>query len=204
MVKCISAFLNFCYIAQRNALTKMDLEALQDALTRFHCHREVFVGTAGVNGDQISLPQQHSLMHYLRFIQLFSSPNGLCSSITESKHIKAVKEPWRRSSRYKALKQMLLTNSRLDKLASAGRIFSRFGMMEGTASSYTAMILRGEYPQLRTMEDNNNDDDIGPVAGPKSMSSIELAHTAGKLLLFCVEYISNAYPFSRTRISTLN
>ncbi|KAF8992148.1 hypothetical protein BDQ17DRAFT_1392882 [Cyathus striatus] len=46
----------------------------------------------------------------------FGAPNGLCSSITESKHIKAVKEPWRCSNRYNALGQMLLTNERLDKL----------------------------------------------------------------------------------------
>ena len=180
MVKCISAFLDFCYIARRNALTTTDLETLQDAIARFHTHREVFVDTAGVNGDRISLPRQHSLMHYFRSIQLFGSPNGLCSSITESKHIKAVKEPWRRSSRYKALRQMLVTVSRLDKLASAGQIFSRLGMMEGTTSSYTAMMLRGESPQPQTMEDKNDDDDAGPVSGPKSMSSIELARTVGK------------------------
>jgi len=33
--------------------------------------------------------------------------NGLCSSITELKHIKAVKEPWCQSSQYKALIKML-------------------------------------------------------------------------------------------------
>jgi hypothetical protein len=185
MVKCLSAFLDFCYIARRNALTTEDLEELQNALTCFHNHRKVFVDTAGVNGDQISLPQQHALIHYLCSIRLYGSPNGLCSSITESKHIKAVKEPWRRSSRYKALKQMLVTNSRLEKLASAGRIFSRLGMMEGTTSSYTAMILCGELPQpLEDGDDNSDDDDdAGPAHGPKSLSSIELARTAGKLLL---------------------
>ncbi|KAH9028838.1 hypothetical protein EDB83DRAFT_2230010 [Lactarius deliciosus] len=31
-------------------------------------------------------------------IQQFGALNGLCSSITESKHIKAVKEPWHCSS----------------------------------------------------------------------------------------------------------
>lgn len=119
MVKCLSAFLDFCYIARRNALTTEDLEDLQNALTHFHHHRKVFVGTAGLNGDHVSLPRQHALIHYLRSIRLYGSPNGLCSSITESKYIKAVKEPWRRSSRYKALKQMLVTNSQLEKLASA-------------------------------------------------------------------------------------
>ena len=48
--------------------------------------------------DSISLPCQHALSHYYYLIHLFGSPNGLCSSITESKHIKAMKEPWRRSN----------------------------------------------------------------------------------------------------------
>ncbi|KAI0000684.1 hypothetical protein BJV74DRAFT_876933 [Russula compacta] len=191
MVKCILAFLDFCYIAQRNALTNSDLEELQDALTHFHHDQEIFVGTAGVNGDQISLPRQHSLMYYLCSIQLFGSPNGLCSSIMESKHIKAVKEPWRHSSCYKALKQMLVTNSHLDKLASAGHIFSQLGIMEGMASSYTAMILRGESPQPRTMEDKDDNDDVGPVAGPKSLSSIELAQMVERGYPHSIEHLAN-------------
>jgi hypothetical protein len=186
MVKTLSAFLDFCYIARRNALTVDALEELKTALDRFHFHRDVFVGTAGVSGERISLPRQHSIMHYCRSIQLFGSPNGLCSSITESKHIKAVKEPWRRSSHYKALKQMLVTISRLEKLSSAHRVFSRVGMMEGTTSSYTAMILHGELPQPRANDDGDNEDnDAGPVHGPRTLSSIELARKAG-LFLFGV------------------
>ena len=38
------------------------------------------------------------------------------TSITENKHIFAAKKPWRRSSRFEALGQMLLTNQRLEKL----------------------------------------------------------------------------------------
>ncbi|KAH9032130.1 hypothetical protein EDB85DRAFT_2073967 [Lactarius pseudohatsudake] len=166
MVKCISAFLDF------------GLDNLQDALTRFHQHRDIFIRT-GVRTD-ISLPRQHSLVHYFRSICLFGSPNGLCSSITESKHIKAVKEPWRRSSRYHALVQMLRTLSRLDKMAATCHIFTSEGMMEGSTSSYTAMVLRGEQPQpladpTEDHNDDNEDHDLGPVSGPKVLSSIELA-----------------------------
>ena len=50
----------------------------------------------------------------------------------ESKHIKAVKEPWHRSSRWNALRQMLKTNSRLDKLAAVRADFASRGMLEGT------------------------------------------------------------------------
>jgi hypothetical protein len=76
---------------------------------------------------------------------------------------------------------MLLTLARLDKLSLAGCIFLQIGMMEGSASSYMAMILRGEVPQPKASDDNE-DDDAGPVPGPKSLSSIELPRNAGVLL----------------------
>ncbi|KAI0000685.1 hypothetical protein BJV74DRAFT_876935 [Russula compacta] len=148
-----------------------------------HVPSEFFVGTAGVNGDFISLPCQHSLLHYLCSIRLFGSPNGLCSSITESKHIKAVKEPWWRSSRYNALIQMLWTICRLDKLAVAWRAFEELGMIDGTTASYTAMIQAGGVPQPRAVieaaNDDNDDNDNGPSPGPKTLSTVELARLPG-------------------------
>ena len=59
------------------------------------------------------------MTHYSLLIRLFGAPNGLCSSITESKHIKDVKEPWQQSNRYNTLLQMLITIQRLNKLAAA-------------------------------------------------------------------------------------
>ncbi|KAH8994183.1 hypothetical protein EDB86DRAFT_3064749 [Lactarius hatsudake] len=149
MVKCVSAFLDFCYIARRNAISAEGLDSLQDALTRFHQHRDIFIRTG-------------------------------------SKHIKAVKEPWRRSSRYHALVQMLRTLSRLDKMAAACRILTGQGMMEGSTSSYTAMVLRGEQPRplgdlAEDHEDEDEDHDLGPSSGPKVLSSIELAKTPDDL-----------------------
>ncbi|KAG1728409.1 hypothetical protein EDD22DRAFT_982701 [Suillus occidentalis] len=66
----------------------------------------------------------------------------LCSSIIESKHIKAVKEPWRCSSRFKALGQMLLTNQRLDKLAAARVDFQARGMLKGSCLSEALHMLQ--------------------------------------------------------------
>ena len=70
--------------------------------------------------------------HYLAMIHLFGALNGLCSSITEVKHIKAVKEPWHQSNYNKPLKQMLFTNQRLDKLAAARINFMQQGMLSNS------------------------------------------------------------------------
>jgi hypothetical protein len=72
------------------------------------------------------------MAHYAMLIRLFGAPNGLCSSITESKHIEAAKVPWRRSNWYNALLQMLLTNQWLDKLAATCASFQNWGMLNDT------------------------------------------------------------------------
>jgi hypothetical protein len=129
VIRTFRAFLEFCYIARQNVLTEDDLDRLKGALERFHQYRTIFK-ESGVRKD-FSLPRQHSLIHYHSLIRLFGAPNGLCSSITESKHIRAVKEPWRRSNRREALGQMLVTNQRLDQLAAARAYFNNRGMLTG-------------------------------------------------------------------------
>jgi hypothetical protein len=117
MITSIHVFLEFCYLIWHESHTEQTLNNIMCTLCNFHQLWQIFVDI-GVLPDGISLPCQHSIVHYQPLIELFGLPNGLCSSITKSKHIKAVKEPWRRSNKYKALSQMLVTNQRLEKLAS--------------------------------------------------------------------------------------
>ena len=129
------AFLKFCYLVRRHIISEKALADIKDALERFHTWREIFRAGDNPVVTTFSLPCQHSAKHYPTLIRLFGAPNGLCSSITECKHIKAVKEPWRRSSKYQPLGQMLLTNQRLDKLAASRVDFSSRGMMNQTCLS---------------------------------------------------------------------
>ena len=133
LIRTFRAFLEFCYIARKNFITETDLSALEDALSRFYANREILV-TSGVREDFL-LPRQHSLIHYPHLIRLFGAPNGISSSITESQHIRSVKEPWRRSNRHEALGQMLVTNQRLDQLNAARSDFAKRGMLDGSVLS---------------------------------------------------------------------
>lgn len=141
MVLAFRAFLEFCYIVRRDVIDSRDLVALDDALERFHKYRTIFE-TTGVRLEGFALPRQHSMVHYHALIRAFGAPNGVCSSITESKHIKAVKEPYRRSNRWKALGQMLMTNQRLDKLAACRVDFEARGMLKGTLLNSVLVELR--------------------------------------------------------------
>ncbi|TFK60592.1 hypothetical protein BDN72DRAFT_872887 [Pluteus cervinus] len=134
IVTAIRWFLDFCYLVRHSVISETTLSAVDNALSEFHVHREFF-RDSGVRPDGFSLPRQHSLIHYHDNIVKFGAPNGLCSSITESRHITAVKKPWRRSNRYEAIGQMLLTNQRLDKLAAARADFVSWGMLPPVRSS---------------------------------------------------------------------
>ncbi|KAJ6626555.1 hypothetical protein B0H10DRAFT_2211156 [Mycena sp. CBHHK59/15] len=114
MLRAFSAFLDFCYLVRRNVVDEATLVAIDGALARYHLERVIF-SESGVAPNGFCLPRQHSLTHYRYLIQEFGAPNGLCSSITESKHIKA----------------MLTINDRLDKLAAARVDFEDRGMLAG-------------------------------------------------------------------------
>jgi hypothetical protein len=90
MVKAVAALIDFCYLMRRNVIDQTALVQIQNTLDSFHHHREIF-REVGIHPDGFSLPWQHSLAHYVFSITQFGAPNGLCSSITKSKHIKAVK-----------------------------------------------------------------------------------------------------------------
>ncbi|KAG2084606.1 uncharacterized protein F5147DRAFT_748792 [Suillus discolor] len=144
---------------------------LSNCLERFHRYRQIFQDT-GIQFDGFSLPRQHALCHYSMLIRLFGAPNGICSSITESKHIKAVKEPWRRSSKFNALGQMLLTNQRLDKLAASRSDFTARGMLDNSyISDHLGHLDRLESARgtTETMQvdapNGNNHDDSGAGDG---------------------------------------
>ena len=118
-------------VVQHDVHDTESLEALQDTLDQFHKHCEIFQSSS-VHPNGFDLPQSHAAVHYMHLIWAFGAPNGLCSSITELKHIVTVKEPWRWSSRWNTLREMLTMNSHLDKLAAAQVDFASCGMLEGT------------------------------------------------------------------------
>ena len=166
MVKCLAAFMEVCYLARRPDIDEATLHSFDSALQRFHTFHEVF-RTSGVRPTGFGLPRQHSLIHYHRHFEEFGAPGGLCSSITESRHITAVKKPWRRSNRYDALGQMLLTNQRLDKLAAASTNFIDRGMLPAS---------RAPQPPLPPPPDDD-DDDHRPLDDARVMGHVTLART---------------------------
>ena len=127
MLHAITAFLNFCYLVWHSQIDESVLDQIDDAVNHFHWECHIFI-ELGI-WDNFLLPCQYAIVHYHLMIQLFGAPNGLCLSITESKHIKAVKQPYRCSSWNNPLGEMILTNQWNDKLATAQVDFESYGML---------------------------------------------------------------------------
>jgi hypothetical protein len=163
---------------------------MESSLAEFFALRSVFQ-ELGVRVRGFALPRQHSLVHYTSSIQLFSSPNGLCSSITESRHITVVKRPWRRSSRHNALLQILRTNARLSKMAAIRVEFGQRGMLHGnilSASKIAAAIevedLLGEpLPHAADTTRRSEEEESEWYDGPTVSSFFELARHPGMICL---------------------
>ncbi|KAI9429507.1 hypothetical protein H4582DRAFT_2114355 [Lactarius indigo] len=128
VILCLGAFMDACYISRRQDIDSGALDALDRALEKFKQLREVFRTSD------------------------FGAPGGLCTSITESHHITAVKKPWCRSNRFQALGQMLLTNQRLDKLAAMRSHFTSLNIT--SQAPYPPHLLSDN-----NNNNNNNDDD---------------------------------------------
>ncbi|KAJ7753614.1 hypothetical protein DFH07DRAFT_1030442 [Mycena maculata] len=148
MVRAVADVAEFCYLVRRDVIDEDTLTAVDKAVSDFHIHREAF---RLVRPDGFSLPRQHSMVHYRRLIQMFGAPNGLCSSITESKHIKA----------------------RLDKLGAARVDFTSRGMMSGALLPLPPLTQRDS--ETPPPDPNDEDVDHGEIAGPTCLGEVRLA-----------------------------
>jgi hypothetical protein len=100
-------------------------------------------------------------------------------------HIRAVKKPWRRSSRLKALDQILLTNQRLSKLSAIRRSFEHCGMLQYDCHTAALKEVGLDAPETEPNPNAtdgimNENDDCGPVGGPQVLNHVVLARRKGK------------------------
>ena len=172
MIRAISSFMEFCYLVCHYVLNDNDLGAIDSAVADFHHDHIAF---NKICPDGYSLPHQHSLVHYRFLIQEFGAPNELCSSITELKHIKAVKEPWCHSSHFEALGQMLVTNQWLDKLTAAHVKFQAQGMLSASYFDQPDQPDPQPPPATQLPDDMNNEDDDGGAVDGTVLGKVTLA-----------------------------
>ncbi|GBE89318.1 predicted protein [Sparassis crispa] len=141
MVRALSAFLDFCYLMRRTDFDEETLAAVQNSIQRFHCHREMVC-------EKTSLCLDNTLSYTTQTIY------------ENLEH----QMPWRRSSRYNALSQMLLTNQHLDKLAALRTHFVERGI-----------LAPARLPPPTPFD--NDEEEAGPINDDRVLAEVILART---------------------------
>lgn len=129
MIRAIREFIDFSYLIRREVIDEDVLDAIDGCIERFHRYRECFKAMNVLGKRGFNLPRQHSLVHYRSLIQQFGAPNGLSTSIMESKHKESVKNVWRRSNRYNATEQMAKMVERTEKMKAQRVQYERAKMI---------------------------------------------------------------------------
>ena len=108
------ALLDFLYFASYPTHTSHTLTLLDDALTRFHANKSVFVDL-GIR-EHFKLPKLHFLDHYRRSIELFGTTDNYDTQHSERLHIDFAKEAYRATNRKDELSQMTIWMERKEKI----------------------------------------------------------------------------------------
>ena len=114
LVRAVRALLDFVYLAQYPVHSKATLDALDDALRRFHENKEIFVDL-GIR-EHFHFPKLHFARHYRYLIELLGAADNFNTEYTERLHIDLAKEAYRATNRKDEYVQMTLWLERKEKI----------------------------------------------------------------------------------------
>ena len=101
----VRALLDFIYLSQYSVHTTKSLNALDDALRRFHEDKDIFIELGA--RQHLNLPKLHSLTHYQRSIVLFGAADNYNTEQSERLHIDFTKNTYKATNFKEELKQMV-------------------------------------------------------------------------------------------------
>jgi hypothetical protein len=115
LIRCVRALLDFLYLAQYPIHTDETLMLLEDALSRFHANKEIFV-ELGIRPDGFKLPKLHFASHYVEFIKLYGTTDNFNTEYTERLHIDLAKDAYAATNFKDEFHQMTLWLERKEKI----------------------------------------------------------------------------------------
>ena len=100
----VRALLEFLYLAQLPAHSSTSLARLEDAVSRYHSNKDIFIDL-GVR-DNFNMAKIHSLIHYGPSIQLFGATDNYNTEQTEWLHIDLTKNAYHATNHKDEYSQM--------------------------------------------------------------------------------------------------
>lgn len=107
VVHAVRTVLDFIYLTSLHSHTATTPRALQDCLTRFHDHKNVFLELGAQSQEHFNIPKIHAMQHYVVIIQLFGSADGFNTELPEHLHIDYAKDTYHASNQRDYLIQMV-------------------------------------------------------------------------------------------------
>jgi hypothetical protein len=114
LVRAVRALLDFLYLARFPVHTEETLKTLEDALTRFHDNKDIFI-ILGIR-DNFNIPKLHFTRHYIRLIKLFGTTDNFDTEYTERLHIDLAKDAYDATNHKDEYPQMTLWLERKEKV----------------------------------------------------------------------------------------
>ena len=119
LVRAVRAMLDFCYLAQYPVHSTRSLDALDDALHRFHQNKDVFVDLGVRTGWEI--PKLHWLEHYRQAIERLGTADNFNTEYTERLHIDMAKDAYEATNGKDIYSQMTIWLERKEKVLRHAR-----------------------------------------------------------------------------------
>lgn len=113
-LQAVRAILDFIYLAQYPSHSTTTLQRLQEALKRFHSHKQIFIQTH--IREHFQIPKVHAMEHYVASIQSRGTADGFNTELPERLHIDLTKDGYRASSRRDYTIQMTRWLTRQEKI----------------------------------------------------------------------------------------
>ncbi|KAG1798385.1 hypothetical protein EV424DRAFT_1294096, partial [Suillus variegatus] len=114
LTRAIRGILDFLYLAQYPSHTDQTLVLLDDALTRFHDNKDIFLDL-GIRSN-FNLPKLHSFRHYVHMIKMYGTTDNYNTEYTERLHIDLTKDAYRATNHKDEYSQMTLWLERREKM----------------------------------------------------------------------------------------
>lgn len=135
-IRAIKALLDFIYLAQYTTHDESTLAYLQDALDEFHKYKDYFIDVGC--RDHLHISKIHSLLHYVRSIELFGTTDNYDTEMFERLHINFAKHGWQATNQQDEFPQMITWLSQQEKIiAFANTLASSTSAPSPSSSSST-------------------------------------------------------------------
>jgi hypothetical protein len=162
LIRAIRALLDFLYLAQYPSHTADTLSHLDDALSRFHDNKDIFVDLGA--RTHFNFPKLHSLIHYAYSITLFGTTDNYNTEQSERLHIDFAKDAYRATNHRDEYPQMTAWLERREKIhrhaayirsQELGQVHERTEKPMGPPGARTYLIEMTRYPSVNRVGYND-------------------------------------------------